>query len=445
MKMRFILWFIIAGLIFCQSALSLSIKCDCDDGNACNGIETCDSNGACMPGTPVNCDDGIDCTADSCNADGSCSHTPGDSMCDDGNTCTDDSCNPSSGCVSKNNANPCDDGNACTEGDICSGGSCNPGTPKSCDDGNACNGIETCDPTSGCMAGASVNCDDGNTCTDDSCDPSTGCIFANNANPCEDGNACTEGDICSGGSCNPGTSISCNDGNKCTTDTCDPATGCTYEAVDYDDDNACTSDSCNPATGPVHIPISCDDGNKCTTDTCDPSTGSCKYANICDSCNTAWAFLDGGTCYPITGNWGWYVKIPAKTFPANGVYETSGDLWAGKAQCSDNKGYDVGSVDVKLTANDVSVNFILDNAAGSCNIKDVHIWVSNDVNGGNPIPKGGFAKWYTSEYVKFKKALDLNRDIYLAVHSGVCCSSWGYADNTMGNSMDNTKACTICG
>lgn len=39
---------------------------DCDDGNICNGIETCDTNGYCVPGMPacasgdVNCDQAID-------------------------------------------------------------------------------------------------------------------------------------------------------------------------------------------------------------------------------------------------------------------------------------------------------------------------------------------------------------------------------------------------
>src|SRR5439155_27076970 len=36
------------------------------------------------------------------------------------------------------NGTACDDGNACTLNDTCSGGSCQPGTPKNCDDGNVC-------------------------------------------------------------------------------------------------------------------------------------------------------------------------------------------------------------------------------------------------------------------------------------------------------------------
>jgi hypothetical protein len=38
---------------------------DCDDGDACNGTETCLA-GVCQPGTPLVCDDGNACTDDTC-------------------------------------------------------------------------------------------------------------------------------------------------------------------------------------------------------------------------------------------------------------------------------------------------------------------------------------------------------------------------------------------
>ena len=39
----------------------------CNDGDACNGVETCDAaSGACVLGTPLNCDDGDGCTTDAC-------------------------------------------------------------------------------------------------------------------------------------------------------------------------------------------------------------------------------------------------------------------------------------------------------------------------------------------------------------------------------------------
>lgn len=38
----------------------------CPDGNLCNGNETCDGAGACVPGTPLDCDDNDVCSQDSC-------------------------------------------------------------------------------------------------------------------------------------------------------------------------------------------------------------------------------------------------------------------------------------------------------------------------------------------------------------------------------------------
>lgn len=119
------------------------LVCNCDDGNPCNGLETC-VNSQCQPGTPPDCDDG--------------------------NVCTVDSCNPASGCVHTSNTIPCDDGNACTTGDTCGGGVCNPGTLLACNDNNIC--------------------------TDDLCDPATGCYYIPNTATCDDGSACTSNDHC---------------------------------------------------------------------------------------------------------------------------------------------------------------------------------------------------------------------------------------------------------
>ena len=142
----------------------------CDDGSACTTNDTC-SGGVCVGGNPPDCNDGDVCTNDFCNpGTGLCEHSP--FICNDNNVCTDDACiGPTTGCVYTPNAAPCSDGNGCTENDTCSGGSCQPGTPK--------------------------NCDDSNVCTDDGCIPATGvCTHTNNTNPCSDGNACTDPDVC---------------------------------------------------------------------------------------------------------------------------------------------------------------------------------------------------------------------------------------------------------
>jgi hypothetical protein len=63
----------------------------CDDANACNGVETCDSNLGCQPGTPLNCSDGESCTADPCDPLAGCSQhipQPDGASCDDADACT---------------------------------------------------------------------------------------------------------------------------------------------------------------------------------------------------------------------------------------------------------------------------------------------------------------------------------------------------------------------
>jgi MYXO-CTERM domain-containing protein len=132
------------------SAPTCIVDADCDDGNPCNGVETCHPVGGCQSGPPPSCDDGNPCTDDFCDA-------------------------AAGGCRYVNNAAPCSDGNACTAGDQCAGGICVGGPPLSCDDGNPCNGVETCHPAAGCQPGVPLNCSDGDPCTFDSCHPATGC------------------------------------------------------------------------------------------------------------------------------------------------------------------------------------------------------------------------------------------------------------------------------
>jgi subtilisin-like proprotein convertase family protein len=63
---------------------------ECNDGNLCNGTETCVA-GACTTGAPVNCDDGLFCTLDSCDpSTGDCHHA--ENSCSDGDSCTSDLC-----------------------------------------------------------------------------------------------------------------------------------------------------------------------------------------------------------------------------------------------------------------------------------------------------------------------------------------------------------------
>jgi len=134
----------------------------CDDGNACNGMETCDAaNDACVPGEPLVCDDGVFCNGiDICDpqygcvgvnacppvslqcghqecdeVNDQCIIVSDDGECDDQKDCTDDVCNEFGECeFIPNDANSCDDGDVCTTLDKCDNGECVGGASPNCDD-----------------------------------------------------------------------------------------------------------------------------------------------------------------------------------------------------------------------------------------------------------------------------------------------------------------------
>jgi hypothetical protein len=136
---------------------------DCDDGNPCNGEESCDA-GSCVSGT----------------------------LPEDGT--------------------PCDDGDPCTAVDVCREGGCVPGEPICrCDttadcaeyeDDDRCNGTLVCDEGACVVDPATiVHCTspEERPCREYACLPDTGeCDYvATPGEPCDDGNACSEGDRCS--------------------------------------------------------------------------------------------------------------------------------------------------------------------------------------------------------------------------------------------------------
>src|SRR5262245_38724142 len=296
----------------------------CDDGNACNGVETCGGAAGCQPGTPLSCDDGNACNGvETCDPASGCkAGTP--LTCDDGNACNGtETCDPASGCKAGTPLT-CDDGNACNSIETRGPASgCHAGTPLTCDAGNACNGVETCDPASGCHAGTPLSCDDHNACNGvETCDPASGC-HAGTPLSCDDHNACNGLETCDPASgCHAGTPLTCghgnactletgctpcaskadcDDGDQCTTDTCDSSVcgsflveGCKRctTAADCDDGNVCNGvETCDPATGcHAGTPLSCDDGNACNgVEICDPATGchagtplACDDGNVCN-------------------------------------------------------------------------------------------------------------------------------------------------------------------
>ena len=92
---------------------------NCDNGQFCDGAETCDPVLDCQAGTPPSVDDGVGCTDDSCDeVNDVIVNAPNDANCDDGQFCNgSETCDPVLDCQA--GTDPCG-GGACDEvDDIC--------------------------------------------------------------------------------------------------------------------------------------------------------------------------------------------------------------------------------------------------------------------------------------------------------------------------------------
>lgn len=196
---------------------------DCNDGDKCDGEETCQA-GICVPGPAPTCDDGNPCTRD---------------------------CDPARGCIRepRPDGSGCSDENLCTTNDECRSGQCVGGPPR--------------------------NCDDDNSCTTDACDPQTGCERTplDNGAGCSDDNACTQGDACIRGTCVGGQAVDCTDTNPCTDGTCDPTLGCKQtnlpNGTGCAGSSPCTTlDTCQQGVCTSGASELCSDANPCTADFC---------------------------------------------------------------------------------------------------------------------------------------------------------------------------------
>ena len=298
----------------------------CDDGNVCNGVETCDA-GLCIAGKTLACDDDKPCTLDECNAQAGCQHTEQDGPCDDGNPCTEDetcvtgictggtkivcddnnpcttdACSTVEGCIAIPNSAGCNEGDPCTVGDQCVDGACQPGedvcfpcqSDLDClqyDDGNLCNGLVVCEGgLCEALADSAVVCQQpANGCLVVECDPESGeCIDSELPGMifCDDGNLCTLDDICVDGVCT-GKPVNCQDGNNCTVDSCDSDQGCLHEPLECPYQNCHTSQCVAPQGECVYLPVMCpEDGNPCTVPACDAETDQCALVPlVCDDGN----------------------------------------------------------------------------------------------------------------------------------------------------------------
>lgn len=276
----------------------------CDDGDPCNGVESCDGAGLCQPGTPVSCsDDTLFCNGpETCNSNtGLCESGP--SPCDPATErCCDipDTCVLAGGCCSDGE---CDDGNECTD-DGCLAGTCShtnkPIGTLCADDGATCTD-DICIDGSCSHAPVEVRCDDGNECTEDFCDPTdlnadpmTGCVNR----PLPDGTLCNGApsmDSCDAqDTCVAGV---CVDHVQPVGFVCRTVAGlCDIEEICDGISNECPMDGfrdgtkiCRPLGGICDMPEFCSgisvdcpiDGFQPDTKVCRPAVSECDVVDLC--------------------------------------------------------------------------------------------------------------------------------------------------------------------
>lgn len=190
---------------------------DCDDGEVCNGTETCEAH-VCQDGTTA--PDGTPCTLAS-GGEGGCRGglcappNCGNGRLDEGEECDDGNSSNEDACLASCRNATCGDGfvrageEECDDGDDIAADGCEPDctwtceTDDECDDHNACSGTETC---SGHVCQDGEDLPDGADCTMTGGDPGV----------CR-GGVCA-GIRCGNGLTEPGEE--CDDGNTSDTDAC---------------------------------------------------------------------------------------------------------------------------------------------------------------------------------------------------------------------------------
>ncbi len=213
----------------------------CDDGQFCNGVETCDLEHDCQDGEAPALEDAHDCTVDRCDevAD-EVVHEPEDARCDDGQFCN--------GVVTGDAAGGGRAGCAPVPADApdCTADGCDEEADEvvheplneRCDDGLFCNGAETCDADLGCLPGQAPFVPDSLDCTDDRCDEDLDRIVHTPVDArCADELFCNGAEVCDPEyGCKPGVAPALDDLVGCTDDRCDEAAD---EVVHEPDDGAC--------------------------------------------------------------------------------------------------------------------------------------------------------------------------------------------------------------
>lgn len=306
----------------------------CDDGNACNGVETCGADHACAPGEPLaegaDCGAGKICVGGNC-VDGSC----GDAIvtapeeCDDGNAAAGDGCEGTCKftCLSTDPARNCASQNPCVGNGKCDDTThvCAAGAPLT--DGTACGSAQIC-VGSACVAeqcgdgflGAGEQCDFGvgANLTGSGCEPTCAFSCATNTG-CSDNNPCNGVETCAqvtgpngtaGKKCAPGTPLAdgtaCGGGKVCKAGVCTtPTAACgngvieTGEACDLGAQNGTGAGCSSTCQLDCATDANCADGNACNgAETCVNATVNGQVVKKCQAgANLAkCAACAGGLC-----------------------------------------------------------------------------------------------------------------------------------------------------
>jgi len=274
----------------------------CDNGAFCDGAEVCVAGIGCQDGPPPTLDDGVSCTIDGCNdLVDLITHTPVDSQCDDGQFCNgSETCDPTLDCQ-PGTPPILDDGVSCTND------SCNETTDQvvhtpvdsACSDGQFCNGNETCDAGLGCLQGSPPSLDDGIECTSDSCNETTDqVVHAPVDSACSDGQFCNGSEVCQVGiGCQPGVAPPTDDGVGCTVDSCDEGGDQIVHVAQNalcDDGQFCNgAEICDPVLDcQLATPPPVDDGIPCTLDSCDEESDQAVHTPQNELCDNG-IFCDG--------------------------------------------------------------------------------------------------------------------------------------------------------
>jgi hypothetical protein len=256
------------------------------DGNVVNNLHigTWVVSNSCADN--IDCDDGVFCNGFEVCTGGSCQ--PGSSPCNTPLICDE----TSQACVECISDQDCDDGVACTVDFCAPDGTCQSTLSDSlCDDGLFCNGIETCDELNDCQAGSSP-------CTGQLCDETIDlCVDCLTGLDCDDAIDCTLDSCETDGTClNTPDDLFCDDGLFCNgEEVCDPLFDC--QADSY----PCTGQLCDETIDLCVDCLSgldCDDGifcngsEACDLGTCYSGNDPCTPPLVCDEFS--------GTCLGCT-------------------------------------------------------------------------------------------------------------------------------------------------